>query len=792
MLKYFYSTLLFFTVVLLQAQNFAVTGQVLDYHDKSPLEGATVTVDKKSTVTDAEGKFFLKIPKGVYHLTAVHPECAPLEQSISVIQSVHLLLTLEHHEAEIEGVTLHTPHKSAGSMVIKTLSRSEIEKNATENLGNLLTKMSGVGSLNTGANISKPVIHGLYGSRISILNNGVKLAEQEWGVEHAPNVDVNDFAHIDVVKGASALKYGGSTPGGVVLLERENIRPKDTLTGRAGISAISNGKGGSADILLTRSWKNGWAVRAGGSLKKLGDQHAPDYNLMNTGMEFSSFNFTLQNYSFKKGFTLDYALTDQNIGIYRGSHIGSTEDFYHAVNAQIPVYTGDFSYRIDNPRQEVTHHLVKLSAFRRFEDWGKVSAAYSFQLNHRQENDLRRGDLREIPSLDLQLMTHRFTLSDLVEREKFTLETGVEGSFQNNFSDPATKARRLIPDYDEYAAGAFGIFTYRFSPEFTAEGGLRYDFHRYDVTKWYDQRDWENRYADLYPQFYRKNSKGRVLTRPKLNYDNLSVNMGAEYRPSGSFSLKFNYAKAARTPNIAELFSDGLHHSAAIIEVGDLSLQNEISHQFNFLFDVKLNVLDGIRLSLNPYYSYNSNFVTQVPTGVQNTIRGVFPVWSYRQVNTVLFGADVDVDFKINKNFSYQAKGSFVRGEDVSHHEPLILMIAPNFRNVLRFTAQNRRNFYISLENRTTLRQNRFPVYNSTVTFFEGGEEVVKTVDLSTPPAGYSLWNLQAGLDVAKNLSVGLTVNNLFNTTYRDYLNRLRFFSADNGRNVIVTARYKF
>ncbi len=65
--------------------------------------------------------------------------------------------------------------------MVKTLSKSDIEKNSTDNLGNFLSKISGVTALKTGNNISKPVIHGLYGSRISILNNGVRLAEQEWG-----------------------------------------------------------------------------------------------------------------------------------------------------------------------------------------------------------------------------------------------------------------------------------------------------------------------------------------------------------------------------------------------------------------------------------------------------------------------------------------------------------------------------------------------------------------------------------------------------------------------------------
>jgi iron complex outermembrane receptor protein len=83
----------------------------------------------------------------------------------------------------------------------------------------------------------------LYGSRINILNNGVRLAEQEWGVEHAPNVDINNFQHIDVIKGASALKYGGDAIGGVVVMEPEIFPKKDTIKGSVGLFGISNGRG---------------------------------------------------------------------------------------------------------------------------------------------------------------------------------------------------------------------------------------------------------------------------------------------------------------------------------------------------------------------------------------------------------------------------------------------------------------------------------------------------------------------------------------------------------------------
>ncbi|WP_076446789.1 TonB-dependent receptor [Chryseobacterium sp. RU37D] len=794
-MKLIYSLMLIFCgFAFTNAQKaYAVEGTVQDFHDKTILENAIVKIGDFTTKADNKGKFFFdKIPSGKYILIAKHPDCNDYTESILVNQDLHLMIILEHHVQDIETVTIHGSHKSNGSLIIKMLDKSEIERNSTDNLGNLLSKISGVAILKTGNNISKPIIHGLYGSRISILNNGVKLAEQEWGVEHAPNVDINNFQHIDVIKGASALKYGSGAIGGVVVMEPEVFPKKDTIKGSINLSGISNGKGLGLEADIAKIWKNGWAVKTGGSIKKLGDQHTPDYNLMNTGMDFSSFNFTVQNNTYEKGISFDYYLTNQNIGIYRGSHVGNNEDFYNAIISNIPAYTGSFTYDINNPRQVIEHHIAKVSAFKRFENIGKLSATYSYQYNHRKEYDIRRGDLADTPSLDLELMTHQFNINDLLERGKWSLETGIDASFQNNYSDPETKARRLIPNYDKYSAGIYSVFKYKISHDFNAEGGMRYDFNRYDVTKWYDKSDWENLYANSYSEFYVRANQNRVLTRPKLNYENISFNAGLEYRPNANFDVKFNYAKVGRTPNIAELFSDGLHHSAAVIEIGDLGLKNEQGHQFNLTVDTKFNVLKGLNISVNPYFFITKNFINEVPTGIQNTIRGVFPVWSYQQIDAKMYGIDLDVSWRLTDNLTYVGKGSYVYGQDDTHNVPLILMMPPNFSNALQFNKENWNHFYFTLENQTFLRQNRFPVYNATIPVYVDGNEVDKTVDFSTPPSGYSLWNIQAGINISKNLSAGLIVNNLFDVSYRDYLNRMRFFADEAGRNFVLNFRYRF
>ena len=96
------------------------------------------------------------------------------------------------------------------------------------------------------------------------------------------------------------------------------------------------------------------------------------------------------------------------------------------------------------------------------------------------------------------------------------------------------------------------------------------------------------------------------------------------------------------------------------------------------------------------------------------------------------------------------------------------------------------------MENETSFQQKQFPINNINLEILENGTLVNKEVDISTPPKGFSLFHFSAGMDLAKNFNVNLNVRNAFNTNYREYLNRLRFYSDAMGRNFILALKYNF
>ena len=284
------------------------------------------------------------------------------------------------------------------------IKEKTIEKFSSQSLGNLLKEVPGVSVLKSGNTVVKPVINGLHSSRVAIFNNNVKLEDQQWGMEHTPNFDVNAAGKITVLKGASALQYGGDAIGGIVIIEPFSTK-KDTLFGKTIMTMESNGRGGTISSSLHKGNFCDWSWNAQGSFKYYGDREAPDYTLSNTGNREANFSGDLKYTGKKFDFAAYYSLYSATIGILSASHIGNVNDLYNSINNQTPSVTDDFTYSIKNPKQKVQHHLAKLNYNYYFKDGQSLALQYAFQFNNRKEFDLRTGVSNSKPALDLNLLT---------------------------------------------------------------------------------------------------------------------------------------------------------------------------------------------------------------------------------------------------------------------------------------------------------------------------------------------------------------------------------------------------
>lgn len=785
----------------IHAQNcsYTLSGKVTDFHTGDPLIYAIIKVadSDMEVYSDFEGNFSIKnICEGKIELKITHPSCQDLIYPVLVNGDTYEKIKLEHHLEELGEVSLTGQRLLEKSKTgqEKVLDVRSLEKYSSGNLGDALKEVSGVSALSTGNSVVKPMIQGLHSSRVLMVNQGVRMEDQEWGAEHAPNIDLNSAGNITVVKGASALQYGGDAIGGAVIVEPEKIPVKDTLYGKTILSGSTNGRGGAMTTSLTKSFENGYYGKIQGTFKKFGDFEAPDYVLSNTGNEEKDFSVGFGLNQFSSGFDVFYSYYNTEIGILRSSHIGNVNDLIRAINSREPAVIDDFTYQINPPKQEVEHHLVRFKYYKRFERLGKWNIQYDYQLNNRLEYDLRTGEDKGKPSVDLELQTHTLNTNFKFDaRNEYKWNVGLNGSYQTNFPNALTGVRRLIPDYDQYSAGAFALGEYKWDNNWLVEAGLRYDYTHMDAQKYYLKSRWNERnYNADFSDIITAEVGNQYLANPVFDFHNVSATAGIRHT-FNSFQLSANYALANRAPNPSELFADGLHHSAAVIELGNLRFKTETSQKLSL--DFRKDQGD-FTFGIAPYYNHIANFLLIQPSGVETTIRGAFPVWEYEQVDARMFGVDVDWNYEISDQFAYRGKLAYVNGKDIKNDQDLIQMPPANFSNTIRFQYKKWHQLQLNLTGDYVARQHQYPDHNFNYDVLENDTYVNTLVDVSTPPEDYFLLGFEASATFNPfqqgSMQVGLHFNNLLNTSYRDYLNRLRYYSDNLGRNVMLQVKFDY
>ncbi len=774
------------------------SGKIQDFHNGEPIVNANIhnkTTDTYTT-SNLDGNFVFKnLCKGIYQITISHLSCETRNIEINLQEDLVETVYLEHHIEELETVSVegNSTSKETATGQETVIKKESIDNNSSASLGDIIKQVTGVNSINTGNEIVKPVINGLHSSRILIMNNGVRLENQEWGIEHAPNIDVNVANSISVIKGASALAYGSDAIGGTIVLEPKNVVIKDTLFGKTIMGYKSNGRGFNINSSLAKNYNSGWYLNGNLGYKQNGDLKAPDYYLNNTGSKNISGSFQSGFKSFEKGFEVYLNYIDSEIGILSSSHIGNTADLVEAINSDEPLIIEPYSNSINAPKQDVSHLLAKASGFMRFKSFGKVAFQYDYQNNHRYEFDKRVGDDRDKAAVDLKLQTHSVKADVQVDKlGRYLLNFGLSGRYQDNFANPETGVRRLIPDYTKYDFGAYFIVKANISEKLIGDFGIRYDLNHIDALKYYKKSRWVERgYDEDFSDIIIDDIGTQYLTNPVFTYNNIAISTGLLFDLNEDNEIKLNYSLSSRPPNPSELFSDGLHHSAARIELGDLRLDKEISNRIglSYLFEN-----DKFNLTLDSYFNRINNFIFLKPVGTEATLRGAFPVWEYTKTDANLFGLDANVDYYLNEAFTFNLQSSYIYGQNLDENLPLIDM--PSFRlsSTIFYSKEEWSDFNVSLNYVFVAEQNRYPDYNFET--YIASTNTFELVDISTPPPAYNIFNFQAGMTFKvfnKNeLNVLARVDNIFNTSYREYLNRLRYFADDTGRNISIQLQLNY
>ena len=743
-----------------------IEGYIIEANSQRPLAFVTIVVPETGQVTlsDSTGHFEVLVAcegKQQLEFSYVGYSRQLLEWTLpvdtpSIITLVPTAITLNHVEVH----ALQAPNYAYST----GLDSQVISDRASSNLGNLLSTLAGVSVLKNGNNISKPIVHGLYGNRLTLLNNGIAQSGQQWGNDHSPEIDPMTANAIQLIQGVRSLQYMSANLGTVVLLSPKAIGQAQDWRFRGRYFLETNGwlNGGHLAVQHKNSL---FAWRLNGTFQKGGDLRTPNYWLTNTGQQSGNLSLQLERQWSPQVWSTLYASTyHAELGVLRGSHIGNLTDLQNAFIRSEPFFTApNFSYSIQAPKQRVQHHLVKLQTVHKLNAQSVLEYTAALQLNDRQEFDVRRGNRSETPALSLEQWSYFLEGRYEYQHNPSTkLVAGAQANYIDNTNQPETGILPLIPDYTHLRLGTFLTAKKQWKRSLL-EAGLRYDFHNQKVA-----------------------AISGDLPRRIIRYNNvfhtIHTALGWSYALASQLDLTINASYSTRNPGINELYSAGLHQGVSGIEEGaaDLGLERLAQARIG----LKGNILQALRVEGVIYYQYFDNYIYLQPQEeVRLTIRGAFPVFKYEETRAQVYGADAGLAWQINTAWRLGTRYSYLRGMDLRQDRALINMPPSNWQNYLSYHITP--NWKMA---KATLAELEFRVEHQYVT---QQTALLDVQDFLPPPSAYHLLQLSAATTIiSKNLQTRLVfrVDNVLNTNYREYLNRLRYFADAQGINAVLTA----
>ena len=639
--------------------------------------------------------------------------------------------------------------------VSNKIDESLIDRSMGKSLASILEHVSGVSSIQTGTTVAKPVINGMYGNRILIVNNGARQTGQQWGVDHAPEIDQNSSGSIEVIKGAESVRYGSEALGGIIVMNQKALPYGQTaLSGHLRTLYGNNGKRYSvvAQAEGTMPFSKNLAWRLQGTYANSGDQSTAKYVLNNTGYREHDFSASL-------GYKLNalklegyYSMYNLKLGVLNSAQLGSEDLLKERIALGQPAEVYPYSRHINYPFQQIVHHTAIGKVYFDAGKYGNFFWQTAFQADDRQENRIRRMNLSYIPAVSMYLTSFQNQLKWNLAYNKWNTEAGATYLHIRNRNQTGTGVVPLIPNYTEYDLGIYAIQKYR-NGNWTAEAGIRFDNQEtrasgYDYT-------------------------GKLYGGHHV-FSNFSYNLGTSYRFNEQLKLTSNLGLAWRTPHVHELYSNGNELGSGMFVMGDSTMHSEQSTKWVTSLSYRSAFAE---VRVDAYLQWINGYIYDEPLKGRyvTVISGSYPLFQYKQTGAFFRGIDFDVRLRPIQHVEYHLLSGLIWANEKQTGNYLPYIPSARFDHDITWEdiRVGKGNAWLQLKHRLVLKQTRFNPANDLIDF--------------TPPT-YNLFGLEAGIDwplgERNKLRMLLAADNLFNKEYKEYTNRSRYYAHDMGRDI--------
>lgn len=667
----------------------------------------------------------------------------------------------KNHELD-EVVVVGYGKKTSINTVSNSISKQDITLSMGKTLSSMLEQIGGVSSIQTGLTVAKPVIHGMYGNRILIINNGARLTGQQWGTDHAPEIDKNSAQTIEVVKGAEGIRYGSEALGGIILIDQKALPYRNNkIHGNMATMYGTNGKryaiNGMAEGSIMNLPNMAWRIQA--TYGNSGDRKTANYILNNTGnREFNlsaSMGYKWRSYRIEGS----YSLFRQKIGVMQSAQMGNEDLLRERILIGQPVYFTPYTRTIGYPHQKITHHTAMMKLFYTSELLGNFSWQTSYQKDDRRENRIRRMNNSDIPTVSLRLQSLQNMLKWEKKYEEWTTEAGMQLINTENHSERGTGSVPIIPNYTETIFGLYALE--KISKEkWGAETGARFDYQNTKA----DGFDWT---GEQYGG--------------KHHFTNFTYSLGGHLNLIRNLRLTTNFGMAWRAPHVYELYSNGNELSSGTYVMGKSDLKSE--HSYKWITSAQYS-RNAIRIRIDAYMQWINNYIYDEPAKKNIVVvAGAFPLFQYKQTSAFFRGFDLDVHILPCTTLDYHFVASKIWANERKTNNYLPYIPSARFTQSITWKPKTTHMLKptLSINHRFVARQKRFDPSTDLISF---------------APNSYNLFGIEGGVNwetsSGQSFCLMITGDNLFNKEYKEYTNRSRYYAHDAGRDIRCTVAWNF
>ena len=538
--------------------------------------------------------------------------------------------TRAHESTSLQIDVTGSSESSTGILTpTKILQGNELQDKLGTTLGATIGNELGVSQTGYGLGASRPVMRGLEGARVQILQNGLSVGDvSAISADHAVASPVGNARQIEILRGAAALLYGSGSSGGLVNIVNDRILTSlpDEATGSTNTSydSVSNGRAASGHVdtsfesiaihvdtainnnqnyrIPGNSTQGGpnqvWGVPPGGPFENFTGKLPNSFNNQNNlGVGAS--------YIGKSGYTgISVERLNNNYGIPtpEGGMIAQSQNRYDFQHQTRDPFAGFSSIKFSAANSNYNHTEFSITdgAYTPAALWKNIANEFRLELAHKQ------------------FMGWKGTFGAQVTRSSVEATEIETGSYA------------ILPSTKTNSNALFWIEEGRWG---ALQGNLGL---RYDLVGQHPNQTTEFESLTV--------NSGVTPSTPGLqnrNFNLISYSAGSLWNFTSGYGTGLSYTVSQRAPSAQELYSYGIHESTATFAVGNSNLSKETSH--NLEANIQ-KTIGKVRGKVNVYLNKFSNYIYGYYTGQTATNAEDFSVVQAQQAAATIKGAEGELD----------------------------------------------------------------------------------------------------------------------------------------------------